>query len=77
MAFSLQDFDKLSQEGLPSVPKIWGYSSSADALATIIASAYFNTVSDKLTIGDKILIVGSDGNDDVRVTAVSPNVTVV
>lgn len=34
---------------------------SADAISTIIASGYFNTVTDRLKQNDIILVVGSTG----------------
>lgn len=76
MAFDINDFDKLSAEGLPQVRKLFSYVSTGETLATISASAYFNDIADKLAIGDDILLHGSDGMDRVVVTAVSPDVTV-
>lgn len=76
MAFDLDNFDKLSAAGNPNVRKVFGYYSASDALATISASAYFNDVDNYLSIGDDIMLAGSDGYDRVRVTAISPNVTV-
>ncbi len=76
MAFTLNNWDKLSAEGNTNVPRIYAYYSASDAIATIVASAYFNNIDAALTIGDQINIVGSDGAETVRVTAVSPNVTV-
>ena len=75
MAFSLSLWDKLSAAGNGSVRTLWGYSDSATALATLAASAYFNDVSDHLVIGDSIFMLGSDGNGQYEITAVSPNVT--
>ena len=76
MAFSLKNFDKLSQEGLTIVPRIWGYRSATDSLATIKASAYFNNVLDRIAVADFIFINGSDGNGLVAVTSVTTNATV-
>ena len=76
MAFDLSNFDKLSVEGKPDVPKLWSYSSSADAVATIVASAYFNDLIAKLAVGDLMEIKGSDADVLVRVTSVTTNVTV-
>lgn len=76
MAFSLSDFDKLGAAGNPNVREIYSYISTADTLATISASAYFNDVANYLKIGDTIFLNGSDGVNNVDVTAVSPNVTV-
>ena len=76
MAFSYLTWDKLSAEANTDVRKLWSYVSTADSLATISGSGYFDSVANKLSIGDDILIGGSDGYDRVRVSAVSPNVTV-
>jgi hypothetical protein len=76
MAFDLDNFDKLSQEGITSVPRLWGYRSEDDALADIKASAYFNTQIEKLKVGDFMIIHGSDGTGLVAITSVTTNVTV-
>lgn len=76
MAFSLSKWDKLSAAGNSSVRELWGYTDTSITLATIEASAFFNDVADALTIGDTIWARGSDGVDQLNVTAVSPNVTV-
>jgi hypothetical protein len=76
MAFSLSKWDKLSAAGNSSVRELWGYTDTSITLATIEASAFFNDVADHLTIGDTIWARGSDGVDQLNVTAVSPNVTV-
>jgi hypothetical protein len=52
------------------------YTNSADTLATITTSAYFNDVITRLTVGDLIYIQGSDGKKVVEVTSVTTNVTV-
>jgi len=75
MAFVLTGYDKLSAAGNENVRHIHAYTSADDSLATIKASAYFNSIDHYLNIGDDILIDGSDGFDRLRVTAVSPNVT--
>lgn len=75
MAFDLDNFDKASQEGLTSVPRLWAYYSATDALATIAASAYFNSQIEKMKVGDLIMIQASDGGRISRVTSVTTNVT--
>ena len=57
--------------------QIWVYESSTDSLATIRASAYFNSATPAPNVGDQIMVDGSDGSDIYRVTAITPNVTVV
>lgn len=75
MAFSLDNFDKLSQEGLTTVPKIWGYRSASDNTATIEAANYFDSVIDKLAVGDMIVVNASDANHLLMVTSVTTHVT--
>ena len=58
------------------VPTPWAYVSATDTLTTIKAANYFNDFKDQLTINDNLYIVGTDGAQYVKVTAVSPNVTV-
>lgn len=53
------------------VPTSWSYISSADTLATIMASAYFNDAAQKLTKDDCLYITGTDGSDWVNVTSVT------
>lgn len=59
--------------------RILNYKSSTDNLATIKASAYFNTASSStpLRIGDIVNITASDGSTTLRIAAISPNVTTV
>lgn len=83
MAFSLSGFNRVSSGANTSAPVIYSYISSADTLATIKASAYFNSLVPDLTNGigvlkvaDNILVQGSDNAGLVRVTAVTTNVTV-
>lgn len=63
------------------------YKSTVDALATITASAYFNSAYQtppsnnenapiQLQVGDAIFINGTDGSALYQISAVSPNVTV-
>lgn len=59
------------------VPTPWSYKLSTDTLATIKAANYFDDFKDQLAISDTIYIVGSNGQEIVVVTAISPNVTVV
>ena len=59
--------------------QIWSYKNESgvtDNLAAMRASGYFNDASVLPNVGDKIQVWASDGSDDYRVTAVSPNVTV-
>ena len=57
-------------KGTPS--NIFVYNSSADTLATCIASDYFATAEIIMQVGDIIFVTGSDDQSIVRVTAVDP-----
>lgn len=60
-------------------PGLWLYH-NADAVATVVASGYFNTVTDNLKLNDVILCVGSTGGtrtiDVLTVTSASGAATV-
>lgn len=58
------------------VPTPWAYISSTDTLATIKTANYFDDFKDQLAINDNMYIVGTDGAQYIKITAVSPNVTV-
>lgn len=77
MAFE-QDKLALTSAGLfdSLIPQQWNYISATDALATIKASAYFNLAAPGFHIGDWLYILGTDGSDLIRITAITPNVTV-
>lgn len=53
------------------IPTSWSYISSADNLATIRASAYFNDWAGQLSQNDYLYLTGSDGSDLVNVTSVT------
>lgn len=75
MAFSLRTFQNLSGSG--DAPKIWTYS-TADTLATVMGSGYFNNVSGMVAAGDLILAVISDGPPvTLSVSAISSGVVTV
>lgn len=76
MAFLKSGFALISGGLSEDAPRIFGYTSTTDTTATIKASAYFNNVANELAVDEPIYIIGSDGMDFVRVTAVTPNVTV-
>lgn len=77
MAFDKEGFSKISESSsLSFSPIMYSYKLLTDTLATIKGSAYFNSKAINLTINDPLYIVGSDGADIVKVTAVSPDVTV-
>lgn len=83
MAFSLSGFNQVSSGANTTAPTVFSYISSTDAIATVTASAYFNSLMQDLTNGvgrlkvnDVILIFASDDQMFARVTAVTTNVTV-
>ena len=55
---------------------VFTYVSPNDAVATIIAANYFDSMAPNLSIGDIIWGSGTDASFAVQVTAVSPHVTV-
>ncbi len=75
--FVLQGFSTSSVTGNTSSPRVFSYISATDALATIIASAYFNAVVAHFQISDLIYVVGTDGAAFYKVTAITPDVTVM
>lgn len=86
MAFALQNFAQsttslngpvttLADSSVIGAPRFFTYF-TADALATVATSAYFNSIATTLAIGDLIYAKCSDAPKLYVVTAVSPNVTV-
>ena len=71
MAFSYDNFDKLSGEANTNVRRIYSYLNSSDALATIEAADYFLPIYLNLSVGDWILVYGSNGYETLVVTASS------
>ena len=77
MTFNVNQISKVSTgDAHISIPQDFNYKLSTDTVATIKASAYFNDYVEYLEIDDTIYLVGSDGSDLVKVTAVTPDVTV-
>lgn len=65
-------------KGPSSACAIWRYTSSADALATIVGSGYFNSQAGKLALYDIIHVSASDGHRTYAVTArTATTVTIV
>ena len=58
--------------------QLWNYY-TADAQATVVASAYFNDMIDDMNVGDIIIVTylggGSSGSSELIVTSVTTNVT--
>jgi len=59
MAFQLKDLTPVAQSGTDS-PDLWGYTTT-DALATVVASGYFDNANRQLTKGDAIFVHTSTG----------------
>lgn len=77
-AFNYIKWQKMSSGFDVGNNSFWNYTDTATAVATIVASGYFNEQAPNLAIGDLIWIVASDvlEGEFAVVTAVTPNVTV-
>ena len=72
MAFDRTNFARTTDSATENVvPVGWSYISSADDVATISASAYFNDASDVLSQYDYIYIRGSDASDWIAISSVT------
>jgi len=69
MAFVKQQFGNPSDAAVGNLPTLYHYWSTADTVATIIASAYFDDLTDSVVAGDVIYIKGSDTAEYVEVTS--------
>jgi hypothetical protein len=74
MSFDAQGLDPTGA-GRKGSPKFPTYVSATDALATILADAYFDTYASVLQTGDVIYIKGSDGECRAQVTSASGDVS--
>jgi len=60
MAFSRDGWNPIGgQSKKGNAPAIWSYT-SADAIATVNTSGYFNAVSDEVSVRDVILVMDSN-----------------
>lgn len=75
MAFDRDYFGRWPSTANEKAPTAFLYSSSTDALATITASAYFNTTINRLKVGTLIYVTASDLIALLEVTSVTTNVT--
>jgi len=66
MAFSRTNFNTLSS-GAAGGFRVFAYTSSADAMGTVIADDYFLTAFTSLSAGDLIQVAASDGHGTFRV----------
>lgn len=76
MTFDKDDLARISTSGSERPPTWRSYVSSADALATVIASGYFNDKINDWAVNDVIHVQASDGYGLYKVTSVTTNVTV-
>lgn len=53
---------------------LYSYQSSGDAIATIAASGYFNSLATTLAVNDCIMCLGSDANEFLQVTSITAGV---
>ena len=79
-AFNYLNFQRWSQGYDLQNNTMWNYSDSTTAIATITASAFFNSVninpdSPVLNINDLIYVEASDAAEFIQVTAITPDIT--
>jgi len=88
MAFSKNYIGRVSSSANTDALKVWTYNATAagnnEAIATVVASAYFNsfqqslaaaTLSGPLAVGDVMHVHGNDANGMYVVTSITTNVT--
>lgn len=87
MAFGINYMGRVSSGANNDVQKVWIYNGTAtgsnEAIATIVASGYFNNFMVNITlglgplsVGDVIIVNGNDASGMYMVTAITTNVTV-
>lgn len=76
MAFTYKTFQKDSENVNSDAPMGFSYR-TADAIATVTASAYFNKKIRDLNVGDRIYVHAADAYKFIIVTSVTTNVTTV
>lgn len=75
MAFDIDNFNNISS-GAAGTLRLWSYTTT-DTTATVLAAAYFLSVTNALTAGDMIYYKASDGSGWLEVlTATATTVTV-
>jgi len=60
MAFNATGFATIGASKAGNAPSLYAYS-TADTIADVNTSGYFNTLSDNLSVGDVILVRSSTG----------------
>jgi hypothetical protein len=76
MAFLPNNFTQISAGQQVNGMRIWSYTSATDAIATIIASGYFNQVTDKVAKDDVIFVVATDDTRMIEITSATRAATV-
>lgn len=76
MAFDNTGLNLLSVGAPGAGPRIWGYNSSADNVATIVGVNYFRAqTAGGLKAGDIVVAKGTDGTTIVTLTTVTSSVS--
>lgn len=63
MSFSLNEFLPSSLQANSNAPRHWTYKTT-DAIATVVASGYFDAQSDNLNVTDVITVIASTGGTE-------------
>lgn len=69
MALDIKQFGVPNDAATGSLPTLFHFWTADDAIATVVASAYFNDVANKLHLGDVIYCNASDTSEYVEVTS--------
>ena len=87
MAFELQRFVRQTEAfnsgaqvvdaGVINGPALYTYESATDALATIAAASYFNTVYKSISVGDFFMLTGTDASSMYIVASINLDTHVV
>ena len=75
MAYSTRGLCLLSP-GAQAGGRVYSYYSSADAIATVVASGYFNTAASQIASGDTILVSATDVTRHCRMVNTANVITV-
>lgn len=75
MAYSINNLHKVSDHANSTLVDIWLYQEAA-TVATIAASGYLNSATNKLKKGDVVIIGGNNGTAYAQVTSATAAATV-
>lgn len=75
MAFLQANWSTVSASKSGSAPAMYTYSTSADNLATVKGSGYFNAVEGLITTNDALYVVASNGQAVCKLTNTSGTIT--